>query len=73
MPATSNTDSQRACVPSLKLLIARLQRMQFGRKSEKLDREIRQLELQLDDEASCKTVIGVEIEMLRNVLTGPRR
>jgi hypothetical protein len=30
-------------------LIARLQRMQFGHKSEKLEREIRQLELQLDD------------------------
>ncbi len=34
-------------IERLKLLIARLQRMQFGRKSEKL--EIRQLELQLDD------------------------
>ena len=36
-------------IERLKLLIARLQRMQFGRKSEKLEREIRQLELQLDD------------------------
>lgn len=40
---------RRGCWPRLKLLIARLQRMQFGRKSEKLEREIRQLELQLDD------------------------
>jgi transposase len=36
-------------IERLKLLIVRLQRMQFGRKSEKLEREIRQLELQLDD------------------------
>ncbi len=35
---------------AFKLLIARLQRMQFGRKSEKLEREIRELELQLDDQ-----------------------
>jgi transposase len=32
----------------LKLLIAKLRRMQFGRKSEKLDRQIEQLELQLE-------------------------
>jgi hypothetical protein len=36
-------------IERLKLLIARLQRMQVGRKSEKLERGIRQLELQLDD------------------------
>lgn len=30
-------------------MIARLQRMQFGRKSEKLERQIEQLELQLED------------------------
>jgi transposase len=32
----------------LKLLIAKLRRMRFGRKSEKLDRQIEQLELQLE-------------------------
>jgi transposase len=31
----------------LKLLIAKLQRMQFGRKSEKLARQIEQVELRL--------------------------
>jgi transposase len=41
--------SRAAEIERLKLLIVRLQRMQFGRKSEKLEREIRQLELQLDD------------------------
>jgi len=33
----------------LKLLIAKLRRMQFGRKSEKLERQIEQLELRLDE------------------------
>lgn len=33
----------------LKLTIAKLRRMQFGRKSEKLDRQIEQLELRLED------------------------
>jgi hypothetical protein len=32
----------------LKLLIAKLQRMQFGRKSEKLERRIEQLQLRLE-------------------------
>jgi transposase len=36
-------------VEHLKRLIAKLRRMQFGRKSEKLDRQIEQLELRLDE------------------------
>src|ERR1700720_1315654 len=36
-------------IEHLKLLIAKLRRMQFGRKSEKLDRQIEQLELRLDE------------------------
>jgi transposase len=36
-------------IEHLKLLLAKLRRMQFGRKSEKLDREIEQLELRLDE------------------------
>src|SRR5437899_11680086 len=36
-------------IERLKLLIAKLRRMQFGRKSEKLDRQIEQLELRLDE------------------------
>lgn len=35
-------------IEQLKLLIARLQRMQFGRKSEKLERQIEQLQLRLE-------------------------
>src|ERR1700684_1061186 len=36
-------------IEHLKLLIAKLRRMQFGRKSEKLDRQIEQLELRLGE------------------------
>ncbi len=36
-------------IEHLKLLIAKLQRMQFGRKSEKLTQQIEQLELRLED------------------------
>lgn len=36
-------------IEQLKLLIAKLKRMQFGRKSEKLDLQIEQLELRLED------------------------
>jgi len=36
-------------IEQLKLLIAKLQRLQFGRKSEKLDRQIEQLELRLEE------------------------
>jgi len=49
-------DSQKAAIATgkagiehLKLLIAKLRRMQFGRKSEKLDRQIEQLELRLEE------------------------
>ena len=53
-------------IEHLKLLIARLRRMQFGRKSEKLDRQIEQLELRLDElqatraenTAACHTPAG---------------
>ena len=36
-------------IDNLKLLVLELKRMQFGRKSEKLDRQIEQLELRLED------------------------
>lgn len=36
-------------IEHLKLWIATLRRMQLGRKSEKLDHQIKQLELQLED------------------------
>jgi transposase len=42
-------NTRAAEIEQLKLLIAKLRRMQFGRKSEKLDHQIEQLELQLED------------------------
>ncbi len=42
-------NTRAAEIEHLKLQIARLRRMQFGRKSEKLDHQIEQLELQLED------------------------
>ena len=41
--------AHRSEIDSLKLLILKLKRMQFGRKSEKLDKQIEQLELRLED------------------------
>src|SRR5712664_3152259 len=41
--------SREAEIEHLKLLIAKLRRMQFGRSSEKLDRQIDQLELRLEE------------------------
>jgi len=41
--------SRDAEIEQLKLLIAKLRRMQFGRKSEKLERQIEQLQLRLDE------------------------
>jgi len=42
-------NTRAAEIEHLKLWIAKLRRMQFGRKSEKLDHQIEQLELQLED------------------------
>ncbi len=41
--------TRTAEIEHLKLMIVKLRRMQFGRKSEKLDRQIDQLELRLED------------------------
>lgn len=61
-------DSQQAALASraaevehLKLLIAKLRRMQFGRKSEKLDRQIEQLELRLEELETDEGAAPVEI------------
>ncbi len=42
-------NTRAAEIEHLKLTIAKLRRLQFGRKSEKLDHQIEQLELQLED------------------------
>ena len=55
-------DSRAREIESLKLLIAKLRRMQFGRSSERLAREIEQLEFALDElqsEAPVATSVSV--------------
>ena len=46
--------SRESEIEHLKLLIAKLRRMQFGRKSEKLARQIEQLELKLEELEASK-------------------
>ena len=47
--------SRETEIENLKLLILKLRRMQFGRKSEKLDPHIQQLELRLEDLEAAQT------------------
>ncbi len=47
--------SRETEIENLKLLILKLRRMQFGRKSEKLDHHIEQLELRLEDLEAAQT------------------
>ena len=43
-------------IENLKLLVLKLKRLQFGRKSEKLDKQIEQLELRLEDLEANQTI-----------------
>ena len=43
-------------IENLKLLVLKLKRLQFGRKSEKLDQQIEQLELRLEDLEASQTI-----------------
>jgi len=54
--------SNKTEIESLQLLIAKLRRMQFGRKSEKLDRQIAQLELKLEELQAQQAEHGREAE-----------
>jgi transposase len=49
-------------IEHLKLLIAKLKRMQFGRSSERLEREVDQLELRLEELQSAQTQAAVAAE-----------
>lgn len=46
-------------IEHLKLLIAKFRRMQFGRRAEKLDREVEQLELRLEELQSAETQVTI--------------
>ncbi len=50
-------------IEQLKLLIAKLRRMQFGRKSEKLDHQIEQMELKLEDLQADESQAATEAEI----------
>jgi len=66
--------SHKSQIEHLELLIAKLRRMQFGRKSEKLDRQIEQLELKLEDLQADEEESAVELERRgRIVRTRPER
>jgi transposase len=53
---------QHAVIERLQTMIAHLRRMQFGRKSEKIDRQVEQLELELEELESAKAAQLQELE-----------
>ncbi|MBP0640279.1 transposase, partial [Cupriavidus sp. AcVe19-6a] len=65
------TATDKAEIEHLKLLIAKLRRMQFGRRSEKLDRQIEQLELRLEELEADEGAAPIEIS--RTPRTAPEQ
>ena len=58
----SELDSRETEIENLKLLILKLKRMHFGPRAEKFDRDIKQLELRLEDlEAAAWVVCGKRV------------
>lgn len=55
-------NSRIAEIEHLKLLIAKLKRMQFGRSSERLDRQVEQLELQLEELQSHQAQVAATVK-----------
>jgi transposase len=53
---------QHTVIERLQTMIAHLRRMQFGRKSEKIDRQVEQLELELEELESAKAARLEELE-----------
>jgi transposase len=66
-------DTRAREIESLKLLIAKLKRMQFGRSSERLNREIEQLELALDELESEAPVAASVAVSVKTEEPAPRR
>jgi transposase len=65
--------AQRAEVERLQLIIAKLKRMQFGRRSEKLDREVEQLELRLEELQSAEAQVAAACKPDTHEKTKPAR
>ena len=58
-------------IETLKLLLSQLRRMQFGRKSEKLQRQIEQLELRLEDLQLAQAAVEVQRTESRSAESAP--
>jgi transposase len=75
----SELDSRRNEIENLKLFIVKLKRMQFGPRSEKLTRDIAQLELQLEDLEAGEGAAGMllppapEVEVKKQAARKPAR
>lgn len=73
----SELESRRTEIENLKLFILKLKRMQFGPRSEKLTRDIAQLELQLEDletaQAAAEPAQAQEIEVREQAARRPAR
>jgi transposase len=65
--------AQRVELEHLKLVIAKLRRMQFGRSSEKLDRQIAQRELQLEELEISQDRIVATLQTAKPEPAAPRR
>jgi transposase len=64
-------ESRLAEIEHLKLIVAKLKRMQFGRRSEKLDREIEQLELRLEELQIKAAPVAPAVEQPKGEQTPP--
>ena len=60
--------SRDAEIEQLKLLIAKLRRMQFGRKSEKVERQIEQLQLRLDELEASRAERALLLLRLKHIV-----
>ena len=62
---SSELSTRTAEIEHLKLVLAKLRRMQFGRRSEKLDLQIEQLELKLEDLEAEASVFSAQADLLK--------
>jgi transposase len=60
-------------IEHLKLVIAKLRRMMFGTKSEKVTREIEQLELKLEELETCQSERAVPTSTVADARSKPAR
>lgn len=60
---SAKLSTRSAEIEHLKLVLAKLRRMQFGRRSEKLDQQIEQLELKLEDLEAEEAVAEAQAPM----------